>query len=280
MVKKRLNLIAIYAGLLFVAALLVVPMIWVVLASFKRPADLFQVASWLPRDADTGQIYFSLDGYRGAFAYIKFATWMKNTLFVAITNTVASTFFNTLAGYAFARLRFPGREGIFRTLLIPMMIPGTVTLVPTFLIVLKLGAYDTLWALIWPSLVWIGTIFLFRQQFLSLPASLEEAARIDGANWFQVYFNIGLPAVRPMLITNAVFCFLGHYNDFFYPSIVLLDANNYTLALGLAALVRSQDMRNYHIRLAAAVLMSLPLILVFLPFQKQIQKGFIAGELK
>jgi multiple sugar transport system permease protein len=276
---KGWNLVLIYAGLIFFAVLLVAPMIWIVFASFKTPADLFSRASFFPVD-EHGRFYISLQSYRDAFAYLKIGLWMKNTLVVATVNTIASSFFNSLAGYAFARMNFPGREGIFKVLLTAMMIPGTVTLVPTFLVVKYLGLYNSLGALIWPSLVWIGTIFLFRQQFLSLPRALEDAALIDGANWFQVYYHVGLPSVRPMLVTNAVFCFLGHYNDFFWPTIVLVDPNKYTLALGLASLMGSQDMRNYHIRLAAAVMMSLPLLLVFLPFQKHITKGFVAGALK
>ncbi len=277
--NTRVQKALIYAGLVLFSAILITPMIWVVLNSFKTPSDYFTKPGFFPID-DNGKLYFSFAGYQGAVAYVKFGLWMRNTLIVAITNTVASAFFNTLAAYSFARLRFKHKDLIFKILLVPMMIPGAVTLVPTFLVVKTMGIYDTLWALIIPSLVWIGTIFLFRQQFLSLPKSLEEAARIDGASWFQVYWSVGLPAVRPMLVTSMVFGFLGAYNDFFYPSIVLVNPENYTLALGLASLLKSQDTRNFHIRLAVLVMMSLPLILVFLPFQKQIQKGFIAGELK
>lgn len=279
MTQSRSSKLLIYLGLIAFALVLVAPMFWVLLASFKRPHDLFTRVTWLPMD-DEGNIYFSLDSYRAAFAYLKFGLWMKNTLFVATVVTLGSTFFNTLAGYAFSRLKFPHRDAIFKTLLIAMMIPGTVTLVPTFMIVKWFGWYNSLEALIWPSLVWIGTIFLFRQAFMSLHRDLEDAARIDGANWFKVYWFVGLPSIRPMVVTNAVFCFLGAYNDFFWPTIVLVDPNKYTLALGLASLMGSQDMRNYHIKLAAAVFMSLPLILVFLPFQKYITRGFIAGELK
>lgn len=279
MSQKRWSLFLIYAGLITFAILLVAPMIWILFSSLKRPEDLFARASFFPVDKD-GHFYMSFKSFEAALAYLQIGLWLKNTLIVAVTNTILSTFFNTLAGYAFARMTMPGRDSIFKVLLAATMIPGTVTMVPNFLVIKSLGMYNSLHALIWPSLVWIGTVFLFRQAFLSLPRDLEDAARIDGANWFGVYWHVGLPSIKPMLVTNAVFGFLNWYNDFFTPTLYLVDPKKYTLALGLASLMGSQDMRNYHIRLAAAVLMSLPLILVFLPFQKHITKGFISGALK
>ncbi|HEY3365583.1 MAG TPA: carbohydrate ABC transporter permease [Symbiobacteriaceae bacterium] len=279
LLRKRFSRFLIFGGLVGVAVILIFPMLWIVSASFKTPADLFSRATLLPVD-ENGHFYISLQNYKQALAYLKFGLWVRNTLIVAITVNVIGIFFNTLAAYAFARLRFPFRDGIFKTLLIPMMVPGTVTLVPTFLLVKWFGWLDSLHGLIWPGIVWIGTVFLFRQQFLSIPRDLEDAAKIDGANWFLIYWNVGLPAVRPMLVTSLVFGFLGSYNDFFWPSVVLMDPKKYTLALGLASLMGSAEPRNYQIKLATAVMISLPMILVFLPFQKQLSKGFIAGALK
>jgi multiple sugar transport system permease protein len=179
---------------------------------------------------------------------------------------------SSLSGYAYARLEFPGRDAIFFILLISLMIPGAVTLIPVFLILRDLKFLDSYHAVIWPAGATVGGIFLLRQHFQSIPRDLEEAAMMDGANRFRIYWQVCLPLVRSTLVAQGIFTFLGSWNDLFWPLIVLSDRINLTLPVGLAILGQGNYVQR-GLTMAAAVIASAPPLILYAIFQRRIIQG-------
>ena len=280
--KIKPDRLLLYAVLILIAIILVGPFIWLLSASFKESKDIFSTTfTFLPRRED-GSLYFSFDNYTGAIEYLQFGPLFLNTIIVSSITTVFNLFFNSLAGYSFARLKFKGREVIFKIMLTSMMVPGTVILVPNMIIINKLGLYDSLGSLIVPFLMSIYNIFLMRQHFLSLPRELEESAIVDGAGWFTVFWKIAMPLAKPICVVLGIFTFMWNYNNFLWPLVVINSPENYTLSLGLGALISASNTsaENYPLMIAGAVLVSLPLIVLFTIFQKHIMKGINVGGVK
>lgn len=282
MIGKKTERILTYFFLCLFVIILVFPFIWLLSSSFKDSRGIFSpVFSLIPRDSDTGGISFTLDNYKSAIEYMNFPVLFFNTFLVAIINTVTNTFLNSLAGYSFARLRFKGRELLFRLILTSMMIPGTVLLVPNMIIINKLGLYDHLGALVVPFVMSVYNIFLMRQHFLTLPRELEESGIVDGASWYTVFLKIALPLARPILVTLGIFTFMWNYNNFLWPLVVINSSENYTIALGLGALLSTlKQAENYPIMIATSVIVAVPLIVIFMFLQKHIMKGISAGGVK
>ncbi len=204
--------------------------------------------------------------------------WTINSFLVAIATTALVLFISSLSGYAYARLQFPGRNVIFFFILSSLMVPGAITFIPTFLLMRNLGFLNNYHGLIWLHGAGVGGIFLLRQYFFSIPAELEEAAEIDGANRFRIYWQIALPLVKSALITLAIFTFLGSWNDLFWPLIVLSDRFEYTLPVGLSVL----GFGNYVQRgltMAAATVASVPLLILYAIFQRRIVAGMVMSGL-
>lgn len=271
-----------YVFLVILVLVLVGPFLWLTLSSFKQGSQIFAPAlSFLPID-DDGNISFTLNNYTYAFDYLQVGTLFVNTFLVAIISTAINLFFNSLAGYAFARIKFKGRELLFRIVLTSLMVPGTVMLVPNMITVTKLGLYDTLAALVVPFAMSVYNIFLMRQTFLGFPRELEEAAVIDGAGTFRVFWQIALPLARPTLVVLGIMTFIWNYNSFLWPLVVIQSPENDTLALGLGKLVSASatNAELYPVMLAGAVIVALPLIVIFLVFQRFIVKGIGAGAIK
>ncbi|WP_281884622.1 carbohydrate ABC transporter permease [Paenibacillus sp. YYML68] len=279
---KKIERILTYLILCLFVVVLVFPFIWLLSSSFKDSRGIFSPEfSLIPRDMDTGEISFSLDNYKAAFEHMDFAVLFMNTFLVATINTVANTFLNSLAGYSFARLRFKGRDLMFKLILTSMMIPGTVLLVPNMIIINELGLYDHLGALILPFMMSVYNIFLMRQHFLTLPRELEESGIVDGASWYTVFLKIALPLARPILVTLGIFTFMWNYNNFLWPLVVINSPENYTIALGLGALLSTlKQAENYPIMIATSVIVAVPLIIIFMFLQKHIMKGISAGGVK
>ena len=274
--------IALYAVLSGLVVVLVGPFLWLALSSLKEGRQIFSPdLSFLPTNED-GTFEIHLDNYTYAFDYLQVRTLFVNTFFVASAATVLNLFLNSLAGYAFARLRFRGRELLFRITLTSLMVPGTVMLVPNMIIISKLGLYDSLWALIVPFAMSVYNIFLMRQTFLRFPEELEEAAFLDGAGKFRVFWSIVMPLARPTLVVLGIMTFMWNYNSFLWPLVVIQSPEKNTLALGLGALVSasSTNAELYPVMLAGAVIVALPLIVLFLVFQRFIVKGIAAGAVK
>lgn len=270
----------VYAALIFITMLFIVPYLWLVLSSFKTP-DAFNSFSFLPRDTD-GNIHFVLDNYVQAWEELNIPTVLGNTLFVCVVNTVVNLFLNSLSAYAFARMKFIGRDKIFITSLTSMMIPGCVMLIPNFIIIKEMGLYDTLWALILPFVMSIYNVFLLRQQFMAVEKEIEEAAFIDGAGTFRVFWKVCLPIVKPTLIVLGITTFMWNYNNFLWPLIALVSEENYTLAISLGNLMTNAGgyAYMYPVMLAGAVMVSAPMIIAFFFLQKFILGGTMAGAVK
>jgi multiple sugar transport system permease protein len=198
--------------------------------------------------------------------------WFLNSMFASLSITALVLLLSSLAAYAFARLEFPLRDAIFFTLLTSLMVPGAVTLIPVFILLRNLNFLDSPNALIWPAGASVGGIFLLRQHFQSIPKELEEAAVVDGANRFRVYWQICLPLVKGTLIALGIFTFLSSWNDLFWPLIVLSDRNHLTLPAGLAILGQGNYVQR-GITMAAAVIASLPPFVLYIIFQRQIVAG-------
>jgi len=198
--------------------------------------------------------------------------WFLNSMFASLSITALVLLLSSLAAYAFARLEFPGRNLFFFVLLTSLMVPGAVTLIPVFILLRNLNFLDSPNALIWPAGAGVGGIFLLRQHFQSVPKELEEAAVVDGANRFRVYWQICLPLVKGTLIALGIFTFLGSWNDLFWPLIVLSDRNHLTLPAGLAILGQG-NYQQRGITMAAAVIASMPPLVLYSIFQRRIVAG-------
>jgi multiple sugar transport system permease protein len=198
--------------------------------------------------------------------------WFTNSMLVATSVTVLVLFVSSLAAYAYARLEFPGRNLIFFLLLTSLMIPGAVTLIPVFLLLRDIKMLDSYHAVIWPAGAGVFGVFLLRQQFLAIPKELEEAAVVDGANRFRIYWQICLPLVRSAMVALGIFTFLGSWNDLFWPLIVLSDRINLTLPVGLAVLGQGNYVQR-GLTMAAAVIASAPPLILYAIFQRRIIAG-------
>jgi multiple sugar transport system permease protein len=198
--------------------------------------------------------------------------WFLNSMFASLSITALVLLLSSLSAYAFARLEFPLRDVIFFILLTSLMVPGAVTLIPVFILLRNLNFLDSPNALIWPAGASVGGIFLLRQHFQGIPKELEEAAVVDGASRFRVYWQICLPLVKGTLIALGIFTFLGSWNDLFWPLIVLSDRNRLTLPAGLAILGQGNYVQR-GITMAAAVIASLPPLILYIIFQRRIVAG-------
>jgi multiple sugar transport system permease protein len=265
--------IAINALLLAAAAITLCPLLWMVSVSFMSPGEASSFPPpFLPRHA-------TLENYRQLFAQEGIGRYFANSLLLATAATVLSLIFNVTAGYAFAKLRFAGRERIFRLLLGALVIPGQVAMIPLFLLLKNMGLVNSYLGVLIPSLANVFGIFLVRQYALSLPDDLLEAARIDGAGELRIFRSIVLPVLGPILVTLAIFTFLGSWNDFLWPLIVLTDKDLLTLPVALASLSR-EHVQDSEMMMAGAVLTILPVLVLFLALQRHYIQGLLAGSVK
>ena len=261
-------------GLLFAAsAIALFPLLWMVSTSLMSPGESSAYPPLLVPQQPT------LDNYRELFARAGMGRYLANSLLLAVAVTALSMFFNVMAGYAFAKLRFAGRERIFRLMLGALVIPGQVAMVPLFLLLKHLGLVNSYGGIIVPALASIFGIFLVRQYALSIPDDLLEAARIDGASEWRIYRSIVLPWCRPILVTLGLFTFMGAWNDFLWPLVVLSDSDRYTLPVALAGLV-GEHVQDTELMMAGAVLTVMPVVVLFLALQRFYIAGVMGGAIK
>lgn len=207
--------------------------------------------------------------------------WFENTLVIAATVTLLSVFLNCMAGYAFAKVAFPGSKALFWIVIATIMIPGQVTVIPLFLLFTHgLGWYDSYWAIILPQVAAPVGIFLMKQYIQSLPSTLEDAARIDGCTEPGIFMRVIFPLSKPILAVWAIFTFIGAWKAFLWPLIITNDQNKYMLEVGLKTLQFSAGPRNVGIVMSAALLASIPMILIFFAFQKYLTRGLTVGAVK
>jgi multiple sugar transport system permease protein len=265
--------VAIYALLVLGAMLALLPMLWMVSASLMPTGE----ASTYPPRLFPRTV--TLEHYRALFTRLNLGRYLVNSAIVAFTVTGVSLLVNSMAGYAFAKLRFRGRDRLFRLLSAGLVLPVQVAMLPLFLLLKQLGLINTYWGVIIPGMASIFGIFLIRQYATSVPDELLDAARVDGAGEFRIYWSVVLPVIVPILATLAIWTFLSTWNDFMWPLIVLSDERRYTLPVALASLV-GEHVQDTELMMAGSVLTVLPVLLVFLFLQRYYVRGVTAGSVK
>jgi len=261
-------------GTLAVAATLtVVPLLWMVSASLMPTGEATALPPRLLPSAVT------LEHYRELFTRLRLARVLANSAGLAAAVTVVSVLLNSLAGYAFAKLQFAGRDCVFRVLLAALVIPGQVSMLPLFLMLRNMGLINTYFGVLVPGMASIFGIFLVRQYALSIPQSLLDAARVDGAGELRIYWSLVVPFCKPVLVTLAVFTFMGSWNDFLWPLIVLTDEDLQTLPVALANLL-GEHVQDVELMMAGAVLTVLPVVVMFLSLQRYYLEGIVSGGVK
>jgi len=266
--------VGIYSVVAFGGLIMMVPFLWMLSTSLKTtPQTMAFPPEWWPRPVQWRN-------YATIWRYLPFFRFFLNSVKIVFFVVLGQLTTCSLAAYAFAKLRFPGRKVMFLILLATMMIPGQVTLIPVFIIMKTLGWVNTHYALIVPAFFGsaFGT-FLLRQFFLSIPNELEDAARIDGCSPFGIYWRIMLPLAKPALATLAIFTFMGTWNDFMRPLIYLSDMTKMTLPVGLALLSNHQDIR-IQLIMAGAVVSLLPIVLIYIFGQKYFVRGIALSGMK
>lgn len=263
------------AFMVAIGMLTIMPIIWVMSTSLRTPAESFTVPpEWLPED-----LYFG--NYLQVFDEIPFVYQMGNSFFVTLSTVFGQLTTATLAGYTFARLYFPGRDVLFWVVLATLMIPYQATLIPLFVIISKVfGLADTLWSLILPALPTAFGTFLLRQYFLQIPVEYEEAAMMDGANQFQIFRRVYLPMVAPGMAILAVLAFNGKWNDFLTPLIFMNTTSRFPITLGINDLQRYMMTGSISVVLAAIVMATLPVVIVYIFGQRYLIEGLMVGGLK
>ncbi len=257
--------LGLYAALLGLSALFMFPFAWLVLTSLKPPAEVFS-PGLIPEP-------FTPKNYSDVFKYAPVGRWLWNTTLVSTLAVVTVVFSSSLVAYGFARLRFRGRRALFALVISTYMLPSAVLSIPTFLIWNELGAVNTFYPL------WAGNlfgsafyVFMLRQFLFTIPQDLVDAARLDGASYLRIYWNIMLPLIKPALVAVAVFEFQAKWNDFFVPLIYLNDPNKYTMSLGLGMFKSDYDTQ-WALWMAASVILTLPMIALFFLAQRFFIEG-------
>ena len=273
MKTRLLPSLVVHALLVLLAVASLAPLLWMLSVSFMQTGE----ASHFPPPLLPTHATF--DNYRELFVRAGMGRFLFNSFLISSCVMVLSVLFNTLAGYAFAKLRFKGRDRTFQGLLAALVIPGQVAMMPLFLLLKQMGLVNTYMGAIVPGMAAIFGIFLVRQYARSIPDELLEAARIDGAGEWRIFFQIVLPALKPILVTLAIFSFLGAWNDFMWPLIILSDDRLQTLPVALASLSREHVM-DYELMMAGSVVTILPVLLLFLVLQRYYIQGLLLGSVK
>jgi len=266
--KQRYESLLLWLVLLPLAITVLVPLWYMADMAYTPEAEQYNwPIKWIPLTP-------TLVNFVRIFAdqTLPIAKWFVNSVLVATVGTIVVLFLSSLSGYAFARLEFPGRDKIFSTLIFSLMIPGAVTFIPAFLLLRDLHLLDSYQAIWWPGAASVGGIFLLRQHFYNIPHELEDAARIDGANRFRIYWDVSLPLVRSALVALGIFTFLGFWNDLFWPLIVLSERGTLTLPVGLLILIQGSYIQR-GVAFSGAFIASFPPLIFYIIFQRQIIAG-------
>jgi len=263
-----------YGLLIGVSFFMILPFIWMVSTSLKPPDEIFTIPP----------IIISKHSSLNAYAYLQqqyhILNIVKNTFVIAFSATVLRLFFCALGGYGFAKFKFPGQGALFAFLLSTMVIPSAVTLVPIYIIMRNLKWIDTFWPLIIPGAANAFGIFFMRQYIMSVSNELMDAARIDGAGEFTIFWRIILPIIAPGLTSLGLIFFMGSWNDFIGPLIYLKSPEHFTLPLIIRSLIGPVGRTVYDVQMATSVISLIPLLIIFLIFQRRFVEGITAGAIK
>lgn len=265
----------VYLILVTFSVIFMIPFVWLLSSSLKTNTDVFTFPpQWIPHP-------MLWSNYVNVLTIIPFFSFLKNTLIITVTTLLAETFISAFVAYGFARLRAPGKNLLFWLVLCTMMMPGQVTMIPLFIMFKQINWVDTLKPLIVPSFFGGSAfyIFLMRQFFMTIPKSLDDAAKIDGCGFLRIFWHIILASSNPVLGTVAVFSFMAHWNDFMGPLIYLNSIPNYTLALGVN-LFQTQFTTQWNYIMAYTVLMILPTIVIFFFAQRKYIQGIVITGIK
>ncbi|HSW09221.1 carbohydrate ABC transporter permease [Aquabacterium sp.] len=271
--KAPVAAIAVNAALAFIALSTLAPLLWMLSVSLMAPGEASaQPPPLLPASP-------TLANFHTLFTRAGMGRYFFNSLLVASALTLVSGAFNVMAGYAFAKLNFKGRARLFALLLTTLVIPAQVAMMPLFLMLKGMGLVNTYAGVLVPGLASIFGIFLVRQYAMTLPNDLLEAARIDGASEWRIFTAVVVPLLKPIIVTLAIFTFLGSWNDFMWPLIVLTDSERHTLPVALAALSRERVQDN-ELMMAGSVVTVLPVLALFLAMQRYYIQGLMVGSVK
>jgi multiple sugar transport system permease protein len=264
----------IYTLLILGLIAMIVPFVWMLLSSFKAQAELALVPpTWLPQAP-------TLDNYNRLFSSFSFPLYFMNSVILAVSITALNLLFCSMLGYALAKIKFVGKNSLFLLVMATLMIPGAVTLVPLFVVMSQLNLVNTLLAVILPESAQAFGVFLMRQFMLGIPDELLDAGRVDGANEFFLFWRVVLPLCKPALATLAILAFLGSWNDFLWPLVVLNSDQNYNLPVALATFAIGQHGTDNGLLLAGAVVVVTPVIIIFLLLQRYFTQGIAMTGLK
>ena len=270
--KKKREKIDIITNLivLFFAVISLFPLYWLVTSSFKNSADVVKMPPvWFPKT-------FTLSNYIGVFNNQPAFKWAYNSLFVALVSTFALIIVSALAAYAFSKLKFKGKKIIFVIFISSLMIPKEVMIVPLFRIIQDFNMVNTLSGMIWPNVATAFGVFLLKGFFDTIPDSLREAAKIDGASEFKIFYKIMLPLVKPGIGALFILNFVQVWNDYLWQLVVGQDVQSKTLMVGIATLM--QDLNpNFAYKMAGATVAAIPMLVIFILFQKYFTKGITIG---
>jgi ABC-type glycerol-3-phosphate transport system permease component len=260
-----------YVVLVAIAAMMLTPMVWLVAASIKGPDDLFHYTFFAPR---ASTINFEI-----LFKRVPFARYFLNSCFIACTAVLVQLFFSSLGGFALARYQFAGKRMVVILMLATLLIPGQVLMAPLYELIYRLGLVDSYAGLIVPGAVSVFGMFLFWKSMLQIPEDLMQAGRIDGCSEFRLYWNIAIPVSRPMIGAFTLLAFMGAWNSFLWPQIILHTTERFTLPIGLNQMV-SLYAREYGAMLAGTLLAVLPVVGMFFLLQKEFIAGLTSGAMK
>ena len=274
--RKRSGLLSniiFYVVSVALAVMVVIPFYWMIITSLKSKGALMALPiQWIPRHP-------TLQSYRKVFSLFPFGKAILNSLFVSITFTVITVLSSSMAAFAIAKIRFKGAGVFFRMYLMSMMIPTQITLIPLFIIMSRLNLTNTYTSVISPSIFLAFSIFLLVQNLRSLPDDFMEAARIDGASLWTTFFRVIMPMEKPVLATLVITTFMGAWNDYLWPLVMLSDKNKMTLTLALNTL-NGQYGTEYNVLMAGCLISMIPIIVVYIIAQTQMKQGITAGGVK
>ena len=265
--NRKISSFIIHLSLVLISITMLIPFLWMVLTAFKSITEATSVDPFIifPK-------VWRTDAFKAVFANMNFLLLYRNTLLLIFFRVLCAVITATMAGYAFARLRFPGRDLAFSLVLFQMMVPNQVFLIPQYLMVSKMGMLNTIFALVFPGLVTAFGTFLLRQGFMGLPKDLEEAARLDGCNIGQTFLFVMMPLMRSSMVALGIFTALFAYKDLMWPMIVNTDKDMLVLSSALAKM-QGQYVMKFPELMAASLIACIPMIILYILFQKQFIEG-------
>ena len=269
--RRPVARVLLYLILLAGGLMMVFPFVWMIVSSLKNASEIYSLSLVPPNP--------SLANYREVLNETSFVRWFVNSLIVALITTASVAFFDSLVGYVLAKYRFPGRQLIFVVILSTLMVPTEMLVIPWYVMSINMGWTDSYWGIMFPGVISAFGIFLMRQFFMGVPNDLIDAARLDGFSEFRIFWKIALPLVKPALAALCIFTFLGNWNAYIWPLIVVRSDEMRTLPVGVA-FFSSEAGSAFHLIMAAAAMATIPVIIVFLIFQRQIIKGIALTGVK